>query len=137
MYPFPAPLGLQPDDAPPPGNSSFAPTFPCQYASPAQRVQQKTLLQSHENAYPIPICNEIPSAEQHTAIANLQQLPDATIFACLKEFRSFNPGEQWFHLTCLSHQQRQAISALKDCSDDLVFLWLYSARSHGQYPRTV
>ena len=139
MDPYPTPLCFQPNHVSPPlpSSSSVLPTFPYPPAVsvPAQRVKRNIFRQSHAGTNPTIIKDgNSPSAEQCTAVAILQGIPDCTILAWLEGFRSLPRGEQWFDPHHLSHQQRQAVSALKDCTDNLVLTWLTFAPSPRQSP---
>ena len=76
-----------------------------------------------------------PSIAQRAAVAALQGYDNVIIFAWLTGIRSFKLGGQnWFQPECLSPQQQEAISALKDCPDSILAAWLEAARYDGQYP---
>ena len=78
--------------------------------------------------------SDFPSVSQQTALTALQHYDNATIFAWLTGLRSFRPGgENWFQPRRLSRQELEAISALKDCADSLVSVWLDAIRGGGQY----
>lgn len=132
----PAPLSFQPNDAPPPDSpqsSSLAPIFPYQHALPAQRVQLKSLHQSYPTTHPTLSNSGIPTAEQRTAVSILKEIPNPTICAWLEDCRSSLRGEQGFHTSdYLRLQQREALSTLVVCSNELVLSWLDFARSPSQ-----
>ena len=139
MDPYPTPLCFQPNHVSPPltSSSSVLPTFPYPPAVsvPSQRVKRDIFRQSHAGTNTTSIKDgNSPSAEQCTAVAILQGIPDCTILAWLEGFRSLPRGEQWFDPHHLSHQQRQAVSALKDCTDNLVLTWLTFPPSPRQSP---
>ena len=133
----PHPLSFQPKVLFSPGNSSASSNFPYKHAVPAQQVQPSFGSQSQENSDSFFDNNGIASVERHEAIAILQNIPRDTIFAWLHGFRSVLHGEQWFPLGKLTPEQRRAVSALRDCSNDLVRTWLDCAQSHSQYSQTI
>ena len=80
-----------------------------------------------------------PSLVQRDAILVLQQFEDEEVVAWLKLLRSLQPDyqhrpdhQQWSPSGCLSSQQLDAASTLRDCPNGLVLAWLRSSRLSGQ-----
>lgn len=114
----------------------FAPTN-ASLVSPAMppAQHQRSLRQSHTDSAQLTHDHGVdcsPSARQFTAIDILQQLDNETILAWLTGLRTFRPGsDHWFQPSKLKPQHLNAISSLKEWSDDLVLAWLDSARRTG------
>ena len=140
MNTAPAPpclLSLQPDVPSSQGSSSASSKNFYQHVVPAQRVQRSFESQSQANTDSLLSNDGVPSMEQSEAIAILQNIPSHIIFAWLHGFRSVLRGEQWIPLKNLASEQYWAVSALRDCSDNLVLTWLSCAQSQSQYPQTI
>ena len=75
-----------------------------------------------------------PTPIQRAALAVLQELGNHVVLAWLSRIRSFDSDEDhWFRLENLSSEQFGAISALRDCPDELVSAWLDATRFGGLY----
>ena len=142
----------QPYHTPPPSFSlapprpSTASVFPYQHEVPAQRrqlQQQQNVPQQHHasaadtantaNTQSILADDGIPFAVPWVAITSFQDIPVPTILAWLGYLRSSLRGEAFFNLNQPPPQHYEALSALTDCSNELVQIWLNAARSPRQY----
>ena len=75
-----------------------------------------------------------PTPIQQAALAVLQEFENHVALAWLTGLRSFKSDEDHcFQSGHLSSEQFGAISVLKDCPDELVSVWLDTARSGGSY----
>ena len=128
--------------SPSPRISSTTPVLLSQTAVTAPRVQHQQHHQqqryltgiSETDTRPSLSHSGVPSAEQHRAVASLQDIPIPDILALLERIRSWLRGEPGFDQNHLSPETLQAGFALIDCSNELVHAWLNDARPPGSYP---
>ena len=132
MNTHPTPPSFRP--VKPQGDPSVVPTSLHQHAVPAQRVQHRLLSQPHINRGPNQATVRVPSSDQQNAVAILQRFPIPTVSALLAAFRS---SSQFTGIADhLSLQEQKSLFSLKGCPEPLVFQWLNSGRSRGEYPTT-
>ena len=138
VIPSPPPLSSQEHDAPL-GSLSVSPAYSYQQSLPSRQRHHRAVDQpptsatisegefgSEQNLLYLPLYS------QQAALTALQDYENTTIFAWLTGLRSLRPGAaNWFQPGCLSSQQLEAISALKECSDSLILSWLDSTRCGG------
>ena len=129
MNTYPTPPSFPP--LKPPGNPSVIPTSPHQHEVPAQRVQYRLLGRPHIDTDPNLATFRVPSSDQQNAVAILQRFSKPTVSALLAAVRS--SSEYTFPAGHLSLQEQKSLSSLEHCPEPLVFQWLNSARSRGEY----
>lgn len=73
--------------------------------------------------------HSLPTPEQQAALSELLAFDNEKIFPSLTILRSIEPGfGYWAGRGCLSNQQLDAFSTLKDCDDSDILAWLTLSR---------